>query len=215
MENNGTRPADESVETTPAESTEEIEAIEAGDKPCSQCEATTSIDDGVTTENAFFCAACYENLKQAIADNLAQQSVAINYTGALLGGLVGGLVGSIAWWGFTVVSGWEVGLIAILIGVAVGKGIVIASGGKRAQTLQIMAVVITAVSYFLAKYWTTRTLVLREDASGVAAKFFPVIPSPAKLIEVTQLTFEAFTLLFLAIALWQAWKITAPVKLTQ
>ena len=41
------------------------------------------------------------------------------------------------------------------------------------------------------------------------------IPDPSMFIEITQLTFGMFTVIFLAIVVWQAWQLVAPVKLDQ
>ncbi len=189
-----------------------VNPVEGG-KFCSQCEAPIPPGQEVTTENAVFCPACYRELTEILERSLAEQGRNIRYPGAVLGGILGGMLGAGIWWGFTVVTRIQFGLVAIVVGWAVGKGVVAFAGGKRALSLQIVSVIITLASYGLANYWVVRTYVQRYIAENGLTGGLPLLPGPALFKEVMVIGFQAWDLVFLAIALWQAWKLPAPVVL--
>lgn len=195
----------------PADSGDEIEIAEG--RNCAQCQVALAAGEGVATQNALFCSDCYGQLTEAVTGALAEQGRHINWLGALLGGVLGGLLGAGVWWGFTVVTRIQFGLVAVVIGWAAGKGVLTFSGHKRALPLQLMSVAITLVSYVLASYWVTRTYVHRYIAENGMSGSLPLLPSPGLLVDVVTSGFEVWTLVFLAIALWQAWKMPAPIVL--
>ena len=180
---------------------------------CAQCH--TRIDEGQPqrqTEEGVFCSTCYDELAASVRSAIGAQSEDINYPLALVGGLAGGALGGAVWWGFTVATNIAFGLIAIVIGIAVGKGIVMLSG-KRAVSLQVMAVVISVFSYFSATYLVTRSFV-NDSPEAVSEGFvLPFIPDPELAFAVISNNFEMFDLLFLGIVVWEAWRVTAPIRL--
>ena len=62
---------------------------------------------------------------------------------ALFLGLAAGLVGAVIWYVVRRVSGYEVGLIAVVVGFMVGKAVRKGSGNRGGRGYQIMAVVLT------------------------------------------------------------------------
>jgi len=210
---NSGKPMDETeMEGTPVY--EETGPSDApGPEHCAQCDCEVTPANRVTTDNAVFCSACYEQLKRIIEESVDMQSRNINFPMAAVGGLVGGCIGAAVWWGFTVVTNIQFGLVAVLIGWAVGKGVVTLSGNKRAKSLQLMSVGIAAVCYLLANYWVIRTSILKYYASQGESISLALIPDPGLLMEISTLGFEFFDLIFIAIALWQAWKMPAPIQL--
>ena len=182
---------------------------------CSQCQTTIPEGAGVATENAVFCHTCYKKLTDILEASIAEQSQNINYLNAVLGGLIGGLLAAGIWWGFTIVTNFQIGLVAVLIGWAVGKGVVTMTGGKRARSLQFISLAITLVSYSLATYWVTRTFVMRYIAENGLAGGLPFFPEPAVFVSTVTAGIEIWDIVFLAIALWQAWKGPAPIVMPQ
>lgn len=178
---------------------------------CMQCEkALEEADDVETTDNGVFCRDCYDHLVSQVKGIVDQQDQDINYSLAAIGALLGGIVGALIWWGFTVITKIEFGLVAVVIGFTVAKGILLLSGGKRSRGLQIMAVVVSALSYFYANYLVSRTYII-EDYPEMADTM-GVLPDLSLLFEISRLTFGMFTLVFLGIVVWQAWQMVAPVK---
>jgi hypothetical protein len=190
-----------------------IAPVQDGQQVCAQCQAAVPQGTGVATDSAIFCDECFDALTEALNSALSEQGQNINYLGALAGGLLGGSLAAGVWWGFTVLTNIQFGLVAVLIGWAVGKGVVALSGDKRALPLQLMSVAITLVSYSLASYWVTRTFVHRYIAENGLSGSLPMLPTPALLGDVLASGFEIWDLIFVAIALWQAWKMPAPIVL--
>ncbi len=184
------------------------------DVRCSECGTVlTEGQDRQQTEDAVFCRPCFNNLTAQVQEAVAAQTRDINYPMALVGGLTGGAVGVVAWWGFTVVTNIAFGLVAIVIGLAVAKGIVILSGDKRGLNLQIMSVVISTLGFFYASYLVNRTFINRAYAEQGQDMMLPWVPSPELAFEVLKLGFGVMDLVFLAIVVYEAWKIPAPIQL--
>src|SRR5437762_1010656 len=137
-----------------------------------------------------------------------------DFPGALFGALLGGIGGAAVWWGITIATHVSFGLVAVVIGVAVGKGIVSFTGGKRAESLQVMAVVVAAAAYAAGTYLTKRTFILESLHRQGRLIDLPLVPtSPAYFFRIASAGFQLFDLVFLAIVMYQAWRIPAPVRL--
>ena len=180
---------------------------------CAECHTLLAPgQDREETSSGVFCRVCYDNLAGQVHSVVSAQGEGINYPLALVGGLAGGVAGATAWWGFTVVTNISFGLIAIIIGIAVGKGIVMATG-KRAVSLQVMSVTISVCSYFAATYMVIRSFVNESPEMVEAGITLPLVPDLALAIEVIGSGFEMFDLIFLGIVVWEAWRVTAPLSL--
>src|SRR2546427_11835375 len=124
---------------------ERVDDANTGDIRCLEC--STPISEGVATvrtARGVFCADCFARLKQQAQQVLAAQSENIDFTRALAGALLGGIGGAVVWWGVTIATHVSFGLVAIVIGVAGGKGIVPLTGGKRGQGREVRVVAVAA-----------------------------------------------------------------------
>src|SRR2546425_4764436 len=142
---------------------ERVDDAGAGDTRCLEC--NTSISEGVATvrtARGVFCADCFARLKQQAQQILAAQSDNIDFTRAVTGAVLGGIAGAAVWWGVTIATHVSFGLVAIVIGVAVGKGIVTLTGGKRAQRLQMMSVMVAAAADAVGTHLTQPTFILQD-----------------------------------------------------
>lgn len=181
---------------------------------CSECGTVLREgDDREVTDDAVFCRPCYVHLVTQLRQAVAAQQEGINYPLAFSGGLLGGVAGVLAWWGFTVLTGIAFGLVAVVIGFTVGKGVTIFSGNRRSQGLQIMAVGIAVVSFAYASYLVNRTLVARFFAEQGQDAVLPLLPGPGLFFEVVRIGFGLMDVVFLAIVVYEAWKIPAPFRL--
>lgn len=169
--------------------------------------------DRVTTDEAVFCRRCYAELAAQLDRVVAEQGEGIDYPMAVAGGLGGAVAGVLVWWGFTVVTGIAFGLVAIVIGIAVGKGVLILSGGKRHLNLQLLSVGISTAAFFYASYLVNRTFVQRAWAEQDETVLLPLLPGPELFVEIVGLGFGIMDLVFLAIVVYEAWRMPAPVKL--
>jgi hypothetical protein len=88
---------------------------------CLQCGKDVSQDPSrVETREGSFCSACFAALAQDLKRAVARQGSDINYPAALVGGVLGGAAGAAVWWAFTVLTKIAFGLVAVVIGFAVG-----------------------------------------------------------------------------------------------
>jgi len=183
------------------------------EKRCVRCHTLLgATQDREVTANGLFCRSCHNNLQSERARAIEDQSRDINYPMALLGALVGGTIGVLAWWGITVMSNTAFGVVAILIGIAVGKGATWMAGNKTSRGVQVMSVVIAGVSFFYASYLVNRTFVQQALAKDGKEVLLSLFPNPDLFLRVVLLDFDFLTGLFLAIALYEAWKFSAPLK---
>jgi hypothetical protein len=183
---------------------------------CLQCGAViSSAEDAVATDDGPFCRPCFSQLKGQIEHALRQQGADINYPSAAVGAVLGGAAGVLVWWGFVVVTNISFGLVAVVIGLAVGKGILMFTGGKRSRGLQGLAAGVSALAFFYASYLVNRTFILKyiKEEEGVEASL-PFVPDLGMFVGVVEANFQFFDLIFLAIVVFQAWKIPAPYKIS-
>lgn len=181
---------------------------------CAQCGTVLAEgEDREVTEGGVFCRTCYGALREQVRMAIQAQGADIPYPNAVIGAVLGGALGAVVWWGFTVVTQIAFGLVAVVIGFAVGKGILLMTGNKRAQSLQILSVVVSGLSFFYASYLVNRTFILRAFAEDGEEIILPLLPSPELLVKAVGINFGVMDLVFLAIVLYQAWKIPAPLQL--
>jgi hypothetical protein len=198
---------DSGADTTPPDQeTAEIRCAECGNR-------LVEGQDRQETDDAVFCRPCFERLTHELGQAIAAQGENINYPMALVGGLAGAAAGALIWWGFTVVTNIAFGLVAVVIGFAVGKGVTMLAGGKRHLNLQIISVVISIAGFAYASYLVNRTFLIRAFAEQAQEIALPLLPNPELFYDVLSAGFGLMDLVFLAIAVYQAWKIPAPFAL--
>jgi len=182
------------------------------ERTCRQCEQTFDPDtDMEVTDQGAFCRACFNQLAAEVEMLVQQQNQGISFTAAVVGGLAGAVVGALVWWGFTVVTKIQFGLVAIVIGITVAKGMLMATGGRRSRELQVLSAGIAAGTYFYADYLVKRTFILQQSPEYV--RTLTMFPDPAVFFNVARVTFDMFTLIFLAITVYQAWKLVEPFEI--
>ena len=182
---------------------------------CAEC--GTWLSEGMDrelTDDGAFCRPCFNNLTAQVQMAIDQQGREINYQMAVVGAVVGGAIGVLAWWGFTVATNIAFGLIAVVIGFTVGKGTVMLSGDKRSRGLQVISSLVATVSFFYASYLVNRTFILRAFAEEGTEFVLPLLPSPDLFVRVVGAGFGVMDVVFLAIVVWQAWKMPAPFALS-
>jgi len=134
----------------------------AEDVVCSNCQKTVPGADvhsfrGKKGEDIYFCSAC----KQQIDAAFKQETENPNFVGAVVLGLVAGIVSGVVWYLVEVLTGYQVGYIALGAGYLVGLAVVWGSGKKRGSILQLISVAITLISvcgasYFSALYYINK-----------------------------------------------------------
>lgn len=79
--------------------------------------------------------------------------------GSLLGGALGGAIGAAVWAVIVVVTNYEIGIIAVGVGVACGMGTAIGSRGQTGMMTGLIAVVFTIVSICAGKFFAVSYMV--------------------------------------------------------
>jgi len=181
---------------------------------CAQCDKTLTLDDRVTTGDKSFCRSCYQTLRQELHGAIAAMSTNVNWGGAIAGAVLGGIAGALVWWGFTVLTNIAFGLVAVAIGFLVGHGAVRFSGGKRTTGLQILAIGVSIVSFVAAVYLVNMSLINKALTQQGCADRVPFPPSdPGLFFRVVAADFGIMDVVFLAIVVYEAWKIPRPIAL--
>ena len=194
----------ETVSGTPSE----IEATET----CAQCGKRLTAGDRVASGDRLFCRDCYASLRAELEQAVAVMASDVPYGRAALGAVLGGIAGVLVWWGFTVLTHIGFGLIAVAIGFLVGEGAVRFAGGKRSNGLQLLSVSVAVASFALATYLVNMTFINRQLAQ--AGEGFRVAFPPQNLellFKVLSADFGLMDFVFLAIVVYEAWKIPRPL----
>lgn len=181
---------------------------------CAQCSRGVAPAEAVTTGGRTFCRTCYASLRAELEAMVAATSTDVNYLQAAAGAVLGGMVGALAWWGFTVLTHIAFGLFAVAIGFLVGQGTVRFSGGKRSAGLQTLSVAVALLSYVAATYLVNMTFI--NQALAKQGETFRVAFPPQSvqlLFRVVAIDFGVMDVVFVAIAVWEAWKIPRPIAL--
>lgn len=137
----------------------------------------------------------------------------------LLGGVVGALFSALLWAVIVVLTDYEIGYMALGVGLVVGYLVLWGAGKKRSRSLQIVAAVCSALSIFAAQYlifyYYFNQLVL-EGGSGIGVlfsfKWFNVDLFMTFINSIMEMV-DGYTLMFMALAVFIAWSVPRPFKL--
>ena len=180
---------------------------------CARCGLSLAPGEGVVAGDRRFCGDCHALLRGQISQAIDAMTTGIPWPNAIAGALLGALAGALVWWAFGAATHMEFGLVAVAIGWLAGNGAVRFSGGKRGPALQRLAMVATLPGFALGHYLLNVTLANRELAArgGGTVPWVPVGASAAWLL--TTAGFDVMDAVFLALALWQAWKLPQAPRL--
>jgi hypothetical protein len=106
--------------------------------PCSRCERP--LTEYWTLDGAVLCESCAETLRQ---ERTSSEGALRRVGKAFAFGVGGMLAGAAVWYAVARIANLEIGLIAILLGWLVGKGIYLGSGKRGGRGYQVMAVLLT------------------------------------------------------------------------
>jgi hypothetical protein len=189
------------------------DTLAADEVRCAECGTLVHAGaDREVTAQGTFCRSCFQRLAAQVARSIEAEGRDIPWGRAVAGALAGAAVGILAWWGFTVVTKIAFGLVAIVIGYAVGRGVVQLTGGKRSLSLQALSVTVSVLAFFYASYLVNRTFLMRAMSVEGAGFDLPFAPPPQLFAQVVRLDFGVMDAVFLALVVWQAWKMPAPTR---
>ena len=152
------------------------------------------------------CAECAGKLDAATEAETQNPTLLL----AVLLGLVAAAVACLIWYAIIVVTKYELGIVAIAVGWLVGTAVMVGAGRKRGLVLQIIAVIITLIALVCSEYLIVRYFVVQNlEAEGYTGLPLLFAPSVMLGLIVEGIKISPISLLFWAIALWQAFVVPA------
>jgi hypothetical protein len=153
------------------------EQAESGPVTCSRCEQ--SLTEYWTLDGAVLCERCANELQ---AERTSGEGAAARVGKAFAFGIGGMLVGAGVWYAVAKLANLEVGLIAILLGWLVGKGVHLGSEKRGGLGYQVMAVLITYLGIgvagvpFAIDGWNEAQQQMVDSLAAVDSASSPTIP---------------------------------------
>jgi hypothetical protein len=134
-----------------------------------------------------------------------QDNDKVNYLGAILLGFAAAVLASLLWYGFVVLTNIQFGLVAVIIGWAIGFGVVKGSGNQRGFGLVVISLALTLFAMMYSLYLVIRHFINEETGEAL----FPIFADPIVMVmlNVAYIKEDLLTLLFWAIALYGAYKL--------
>jgi hypothetical protein len=174
-------------------------AAETAQMTCANCSSRiTSTYYGWNA--ASICPSCHETLSQA-------HRKSGSFFRALLFGFGAAAAGALLYYGIALATSMEFGLIAILVGIAVGKAVRAGAGFEARKRYRALAIVLTYMS--ITSTYVPGILNDIDGGSVIAASFVALI---APVFMITSLD-NIMGLVILAIGLYEAWKLSAAPQL--
>ena len=151
------------------------------------------------------CQSCANRLGKA----LQAETEDVNTPGGLLLGLCAALASAMSWYLVSINIQAQFGILAVGVGWLVAQAVMFGAGRKRGQALQIISLVIALLAMVLSRYLVLREYAMRE--LGDLPLFLPLDTMAYLLFD--SLKTNPLTLLFWAIAMWEAFILPAPRRL--
>lgn len=171
-----------------------------GTAPCAECRGAI-VDSYYEMDEGVICASCHARL----AARPAVEPTEGRFSRAVAFGAVAATVAAAIYFGLLAAVGREVSLVLILLGFAVGKAVRIGARGRGGRRLQWLAVGLT----YLAIVTTYIPFVLKGSTTAdFGALLLLAIAAP-----VLEGIDHGLTLIMLALALGQAWRMNRRVEL--
>ncbi|MFC1679421.1 hypothetical protein ACFL2T_04350 [Elusimicrobiota bacterium] len=118
------------------------------------------------------------------------------------------MFGAFIWAGVVYLAGFRIGLIAIVVGLMAGYG---AARGGRCRHSQFIGGGCAAAGYFVGQVGALLGLIVAEH--GLPLSFGALLPIlPAVFMAVLKSTFSSFDAVFLGLAVYEGYRIPAPVQ---
>jgi hypothetical protein len=155
-----------------------------------------------------YCADCRRQIEQSL-DRLYQSG---NLPLAFLYGLGAAVLGSILFYAVTAITGYEIGLIAVVVGWLVGKAVRKGSGSVGGWQYQALAMFFTYVSIVSISVPGITHALSNGSAQPGSLRFYLVVFELAMASPVMGGFRNILGIVILGIGLWEAWKFNRRVN---
>jgi hypothetical protein len=178
---------------------------------CELCSASVPANESKLANGHRVCAACARQLQAELASANAPPDVLPR---AVAMGALGALLGAGVWAAVLIITNFEIGYLAVLVGFLAGMGVKYGARGATGRQLQKVAVACTFVGLLATKYLVFAHYLSAEAAKeGVAFGYFSpgmLMTFPRALVSML----SPFDLLWLFLAFSSAWRVPAPPRVT-
>jgi hypothetical protein len=162
--------------------------------PCGQPIQSTYFKAGARV----VCPTCRPKLEAAVA-----AGGELRFLRALGFGLGASVIGGLLWYAIRQASGYELGIVAVGVGLLVGMAVKTGSQGRGGIGYQIMAVLLTYLT--VCGSWLPLILEQAHKTNGAGGMLVSLLAVGIALIIPFKL--DALSMLIVGFALWEAWKI--------
>jgi hypothetical protein len=103
---------------------------------------------GKKGESVFLCEACRETTEKAFKAETQNPNMVM----AAILGILAAIIAGVAWFLLSVLTGYQIGYVAIGVGFIIGHAVIWGAGKKRGASLQILSAAITIVTLLISQY---------------------------------------------------------------
>jgi hypothetical protein len=128
-----------------------------------------------------------------------------NLAGALLGGLIAAVVGAVIWAAITVTAQYQIGFMAVGVGLLVGWTVRTVGKGRDVN-FGLVGGGLSLLGCLLGNLLAACGLIAAQAAEPVMSVTLRVLGNPASIATVLQETFRGMDLLFYAIGVYEGYK---------
>lgn len=151
------------------------------------------------------CPVCAEQIEQAIQAEAQHPNIVL----AVAFAIAAALLTAFLWYQVVVLTGMQLGIVAIGVGWLIARAVIYASGNKRGPALQWISTAATLFAMLVAEYLIMRhylgMALAEEGFTGQLPLFLPI--GLIGLLLKDGLGAEPITLLFWVIAMWEGYSL--------
>jgi hypothetical protein len=191
----------------------EFSSASATATPCAQCKQPI-IQSYYEVGGHLVCAPCRDALSQGTSSSRGRR-----FLRSFAAGLGAAILGAIVWWGVRKLTGYEVGIISIGVGIGVAKAIRWGTFGRGGRAYQFLAVLLTYTAVTLnytpdvIEGMTSGENALHPSSFFGYAVVFVIGFVVAIAAPFLQGASHIIGIAIIGFGLFQAWKLTARVEL--
>jgi len=154
------------------------------------------------------------NCARTVERTFQAETEDINSVNALLLGLGAAALSSVVWYGAVVVTNLQLGIIAVGVGWLVAQAVMLGAGRKRGASLQGLSIAITVLAMAFSQYLIVRHFAVQSLARRGYTNIPLLLPFDLMVgLIVESIRNDPLTLLFWAIAVWEAYKLPGARRL--